>query len=277
VGSQILVVDDASEGEGVTAAARAFPKVEVVRLPRRGGFCAAANAGVRAASGTIVQLLNDDTEVTPGWAGPALARFATPKVAAVTPLVLIGPPGAPGPVRVDSTGDRYFVGGVASKRGHGEVLSAHHLVAGPVFGASGSASFFRKSAFLAVGGLPVELGAYFDDVDLSFRLRRAGHAILYEPASRVYHRVSSSYGRPGGALLALQSRNEELVYWRNLPAWQLACALPLHLAVLAGKALRRLRQGQLLPFLAGRLAALAAAGEVWRHRQRLSHRATITR
>jgi GT2 family glycosyltransferase len=191
-------------------------------------------------------------------------------VAAVTPLVLIGPPGASEPPIVDSTGDRYFVGGVASKRGHGEPLAPRHLVGGPVFGASGSASFFRRSAFLAVGGMPAELGAYFDDVDLSFRLRRAGHAILYEPASRVYHRVSSSYGPPRGELLAQQSRNEELVFWRNLPAWQLAGALPLHVAVLAGKALRRLREGQLRPFLKGRLAALARAGEVWRHRRRLA-------
>ena len=262
------MVDDASEAEAVTRAARAFPGVEVLRLPRRGGFCAAANAGVGAASGEVVQLLNDDTEVTPGWAEAALARFDAPEVGAVTPLVLMGPPGASDPPIVDSTGDRYFVGGVASKRGHGEPLSGRHLRGGPVFGASGSASFFRRAAFLAVGGMPLELGAYFDDVDLSFRLRRAGYAIHYEPASRVYHRVSSSYGPPHGDLLAQQSRNEELVFWRNLPAWQLACALPLHALVLAGKALRRLREGQLRPFLAGRIAALLSAGEVWRHRRR---------
>src|SRR5262249_20596513 len=146
-------------------AASAFPGVEARRLPRRGGFCAAGNAGVAAAAGEVVQLLNDDTEVAPGWAEPALARFAAPRVAAVTPLVLIGPPGAPGPALVDSTGDRYFVGGVASKRGHGEALADRHLIAGPVFGASGSGSFFRRSAFLEAGGLPLEFGAYFDDVD----------------------------------------------------------------------------------------------------------------
>jgi GT2 family glycosyltransferase len=94
-------------------------------------------------------------------------------------------------------------------------------------------------------------------VDLSFRLRRAGWTIFYEPASRIHHCVSSSYGAPRADLLALQSRNEELVYWRNLPARTLLCSLPLHLAVLAGKALRRCREGQLAPFLRGRLAALA--------------------
>lgn len=37
----------------------------------------------------------------------------------------------------------------------------------------------------------------------------------------------------------MQSRNEELVFWRNLPAGDLVRALPMHLAVLAGKAWRR--------------------------------------
>src|SRR5207302_51027 len=83
-----------------------------LRLRRRGGFCAAANAGVRAARHPVVELLNDDAEVTAGWAEAALARFADPAVAAVAPLVLRGPPGSGAP-HVDSAGDRYFVAGVA--------------------------------------------------------------------------------------------------------------------------------------------------------------------
>jgi GT2 family glycosyltransferase len=261
----VLVVDDGSPGGAVSSTAGRFPGVAVLRLERRRGFCAAANAGVAAARGEVVELLNDDTEVTPGWAEAALARFADPAVAAVTPLVLQGPPGRPGPPRVDSAGDRYHPWGVAGKRGHGEVLGPAHLVAGPVFGASGSSSFFRRDAFLAVGGLPEEFGAYFDDVDLSCRLRRAGYRVFYEPASRVYHRVGSSHGPPRGELLVRQSRNEELVFWRNLAAAELPLALPGHAAVLAGKALRRWREGQLGPWLRGRV-------EAWRGvlRQRLA-------
>ncbi len=232
--------------------ARSFG-VAVLRLERRAGYCVAGNAGVREARGEVVQLLNDDTEVSPRWAEAALARFAAPDVVAVTPLVLKGRPGDV-PV-VDSAGDGYWRGGVAYKRGHGEALGERHLTAGPVFGASGSASFYRREAYLRAGGLPEAFGAYFDDVDLSFRLNRLGR-VWYEPASVVHHRVSSSYGRPSGELLAMQSRNEELVWRRNLsPAEKLAW-LPAHVAVLLLKAARRLREGQLGPFLRGRLAAL---------------------
>jgi GT2 family glycosyltransferase len=269
-GAEVLVVDDASPGAAVTEVARDFPGVGVLRLRKRGGFCAAANAGARAAQGSIVELLNDDTEVTAGWAGAALAAFADPAVAAVAPLVLWGPPGGMGPPRIDSAGDRYFVGGVAGKRGHGTPLRAEYLRPGPVFGASASSAFYRRDVLLAVGGFPEEFGAYFEDVDLAFRLHWAGYRVHYEPAARVWHRVSASHGRrPSRRLLERQARNEERVFWRNLPRSALWRALPWHLAVLAAKAWQRWRDGGLAPFLSGRLRVLGEAAAVARHRRRL--------
>ena len=228
--------------------------------------------GVRAASSEFVELLNDDTEVTPGWADAALAALAKPGVGAVAPLVLAAPGDGPHGPRVDSAGDRYFIGGIAGKRGHGRPLGPEYLQPGPVFGASASSAFYRRDAFLAVGGFPASFGAYFEDVDLSFRLHHAGWQIVYEPASRVLHRVSSSYGPPRRDLLAQQFvRNEERVFCRaHLPRGTLLRALPTHLAVVAAKGWRRWREGALLPFLRGRLAVLGEVSEIARHRRRLA-------
>jgi GT2 family glycosyltransferase len=269
-GTEVVVVDDASIRGTVGAVAAHHPGVRVLRSSRRSGFCVAANAGVQAASCEFVELLNDDTEVTPGWADAALAALARPGVGAVAPLVLTYPGSGCDGATVDSAGDRYFVGGIAGKRGHGRPLGEEYLQPGPVFGASASSAFYRREAFLAVGGFPTSFGAYFEDVDLSFRLRRAGWQILYEPASRVLHRVSSSYGPPRRDLLARQSRNEERVFWRNLPRGELLRALPMHLAVVAAKAWRRWREGTLLPFLRGRFAVLGEVGEICLHRRRLA-------
>jgi GT2 family glycosyltransferase len=138
-----------------------------------------------------------------------------------------------------------------------------------VFGASASSAFLRREVLLRVGGFPEHFGAYFEDVDLSFRLHRAGGEVIYEPSSRVRHRVSASYGPPRRRLLEQQSRNEELVFWRNLPAGELARALPLHLAVIVAKAWRRWHEGNLMPFLSGRLGALGQWREVMHQRRRL--------
>jgi GT2 family glycosyltransferase len=280
--TEVIVVDDGSRGGCASRAAEEFPGVQVVRRPRAGGFCAAANAGVAAAVAPVVELLNDDTEVTAGWADAALAWFADPRVAAVAPLVLQNDPArlARGlPPLIDTAGDEYDRGGFAVKRGHGRVwqvrseesgvrsqtepnrpsFTPHSSLLTPhsVFGASACAAFYRRGALVAAGGFPECFGAYFEDVDLSFRLRRLGFEIVYEPAAVVWHRVSGSYGRaPSRRTLERQSCNEERVFWRNTRGRGLARALPRHAAVLAAKALRRWQEGTLLPWLMGRLRAL---------------------
>jgi GT2 family glycosyltransferase len=265
--AEVIVIDDHSPNGVVSKAAAEFTGVRVLRLGDRRGFCAAVNAGIRAARHPIVELLNDDTEVEAGWAAAALGHFHDPAVAAVAPLVLFWPGGPPGVARIDSAGDHYYPGGVYAKRGHGQLLTEPYLTSGRVFGASASSAFYRRDWLLHVGSFPESFGAYFEDVDVSFRLRRAGGVIAFEPAARVLHHGSASHGRPSGALLEQQSRNEERVFWRNVPAANLPLALPLHLAVLAAKAWRRWREGTLAPFLRGRLAVAGEVRDLLRHRR----------
>src|SRR5262249_45599329 len=244
-----------------------FAGVRVIRLPKHRGFCVAANAGIKAAGGEIVELLNDDTEVTPGWADAALACFADAQVAAVAPLVLSWPrQGCPQPL-IDSAGDRYYLGGIAGKRGHGKPLLANYLQPCRVFGASASSAFYRREALLGVGAFPGFFTAYFEDVDLAFRIHRAGYHIQFEPRSQIYHHVGSSYGDPRRALLERQSLNEERVFWRNVCGPDLRDAVPRHLLVLAGKIWKRYREGGLIPFLCGRLRLLGELAELRAHRR----------
>jgi GT2 family glycosyltransferase len=261
-GTEILVVDDASPELIVTRVAARYPGVRSLRLPRRSGFCVSANHGIRAARAPIIEILNDDAAVMPGWAEAAMACFRDPSVGAVAPLVVRTSDG-----RIDSAGDSYYVGGVAAKRGCGQSLGSTALLPQAVFGASASSAFYRRNAFLSVGGFPESFHAYFDDVDLSFRLHRAGWKILFQPASLVRHRVSSSYGRSDGRLLEQQSQNEERVFWRNLPVWALLAAMPKHLAVFLAKSTLRFQEGNLRYFLCGKLRILAEVPDLIRHRR----------
>lgn len=262
--TEVIVVDDGSHKACVRTVARSFG-VTVVRHEQPRGFCIAANRGIAVAKGPFIELLNDDTQVEPAWANHALAAFRDPTVGAVAPLVLQGPSQCPQP-RIDSAGDTYDCGGFAQKRGHGQPLSEHFLTPCDVFGASGSSAFYRAELLRRVGGFPEAFGAYFEDVDLAWRIRHAGYRTRYEPRSVVWHRVGSSY-RPRRRLLEQQSLNEERVFWRNVPhTWQ---NLPRHLAVLLAKAVRRTREGTLVPFLMGRLRFLAEIRTVVHHRQQV--------
>jgi GT2 family glycosyltransferase len=251
--TEVIVVDDGSLDAIVSKCALEFPGVRIVRNRQPEGFATAANRGIAAATGRVIELLNDDTQVTPGWAEAALPCFDDPTVAAVAPLVLMGPNSDRSP-RIDSAGDSYDLGGFANKRGHGERLSDAYRIPCEVFGASASSAFYRAEVLRQVGGFPANFGAYFEDVDLAWRIRRAGFRTLYVPRSVVWHRVGSSY-RKRRALIELQSRNEERVYWRNVPrVWR---TLPRHLVVLAAKAVRRFREGTIIPWSVGRLRALS--------------------
>lgn len=259
--SEVIVIDDASPGGCVSSAAAEFPFVKVIRLPKQSGFCVAANTGIRASTGDVVELLNDDTEVEPGWADAALAHFARPHVVAVAPLVLQLDPARPPhlPPLIDSAGDEYDSGGFARKRLHGSDPCLLSPVSCPVWGVSATAGFYRRWALLTAGLFPEHFGAYFEDVDLSHRLRRLGE-VWFEPTSVVWHQVSASYGkRPNRRVLEQQSCNEERVFWRNVHGRELVRHLPRHVAVLAGKAVRRLGEGRFVPWALGRLRAWCGA------------------
>ena len=253
-GMQVLVVDDGSKDGMISRLASSHAGIEVIRRENPGGFCRAANLGIARVIKPVVQLLNDDAEVTEGWAGRALDAFRQAKVGAVAPLVLIA--GAV-PARVDSAGDRFNLAGIVGKSHHGQVLLGMKTRKGRwVLGASASSAFYRTEAIRRAGLFDESFGAYFEDVDLSFRLQRAGWRIWHEPGSVVYHQVSASYGKfPGREILEIQSRNEERLFWRHMPGLWLMAGIPFHLAALGAKGYKHLRNGTFREFISGKSQA----------------------
>jgi GT2 family glycosyltransferase len=267
--TEIIVVDDGSPQALVRSLVADFPAVKCLSLPMQRGFAHAANAGLQAATSPLVELLNDDTEVTAGWAEAATALFKNKFVAAVAPLVLQWPGLVASTLRIDSAGDHYYSAGIARKRHRGQPLERVKLTRRRVFGASASSAFYRRDAVLAVGGFPECFGAYFEDVDLACRLNRAGYHAVFEPASRVLHHVGASHGPPKGNLLEQQSHNEERLFWRNTPAALLPGLAPIHFAVVLAKAWQRWREGNLTSFFRGRSALLHEIADIKMHRERM--------
>jgi GT2 family glycosyltransferase len=264
VALEVIVADDASTDDTVDWLARTHPEARLVRLERNGGFCAAANAGLAAARGAVVQLLNNDTEVTPGWLEAGLAPFADPAVGSVAPLVLV----RSDPSRVDSAGDSYSLVGWPAKRGHGQ--PARDWLEHPsdrVFGASGSSAFYRARALAEAGAFDPSFGSYYEDVDLAFRLRWAGYACVFAPACRILHEVSASYDHARPALQRRMSRNAEILFWSDLPGGWLALAALPHLAFTIAQAFWRLARGRARPFVMGKLDALRELPSLRRRRR----------
>ena len=72
---EVIVADNASTDDSLSLLARDYPEVRVIRLDRNLGFTGACNAGLRAARGDYLILLNNDTEAAPDWLAEVAAAF----------------------------------------------------------------------------------------------------------------------------------------------------------------------------------------------------------
>jgi GT2 family glycosyltransferase len=261
-GSQLIVVDDASTDDSAEWIREHFPQIEVLVRPVNGGFCAACNAGLAAATGEIVAALNNDTEILPGWFEAAALHFRDPHVGSVAPLVLK----MADPTIVDSAGQEYHGCGWAFDRWHGRPLTKEMQRGGPVFGPTMSCAFYRREALQKTGFLPPEFGAYFEDTDLAFRLRWAGYTCIFEPQSRLLHVGSATYGTVKANVTRNIARNEELVFWTNLSGTALLCGLFPHLGFQTVRLLRHAMTGRLAPFVRGKFEALYSMRQIRRRR-----------
>jgi GT2 family glycosyltransferase len=266
VGSEVIVVDDASTDGTADVLRCNFPDVRLIRHHRNRGFCPAANAGWHAAQADVVELLNNDAVVTPNWYEAPLREFRDPQIGAVAPLVCR----LPFRRRIDSAGDHYSSVGIARKRCEGRPFDQQPLRRREVFSASASSAFYRRSALEQVGGFPEHYGAYFDDVDLGYRLRHAGFRCVFQPESRVFHWVSQSHSHQSRTTQFRLAANSEWLFWTHLSPLQVPLWVPLHLAYLLALLAHQGVQGNFAPWFAGKCSILADIPRLCRERRRVA-------
>jgi GT2 family glycosyltransferase len=208
VAHRVLVVDNAST-DGTAALLRDFPEARVLRMDRNRGFAGGVAAGLAAVDTAFVALLNDDAVPTPGWL-QALLDAAT-GAAAVTSRLLL-PAGT-----VNNAGVVLRVDGYGADRALGEVDGPPYDRPVEVFGFSGGAALLRVGALRAVGGFPERFFLYYEDTDTSWRLRLAGHRVVYAPAAAACHAHSASTDQASDLFAFHNERNRLLTLTRCAP------------------------------------------------------------
>jgi GT2 family glycosyltransferase len=176
------------------------------------GFAAAVSEAVAGTNSKYVALLNDDTEVDPAWLARLLEVIETdPAIGSCAAQVRF----LSHPDRINSAGVTVDRAGFAHERLGGYPVSASEDRPVEVFGPSGSAALYRRDALDQVGVFESRFFAYLEDVDLAWRLRRAGWRCLYVPAAVVYHVHSGTSGQGSPFKAHLLARNQVWVWARN--------------------------------------------------------------
>ena len=236
----VLVVNEADDR--TVAAYRAdHPDVVVVAEPTNAGFAGGVARGIAAASGEVVVLVNNDAVADHGFLDRGLAVLAAggPRVAAVAATVVLEgrfvPVGAGEQRSADDlvapdgrrwrraeTGQTLVngTGVVLDRSGNGRDRDWLRPLddapeSAPLFGFSGGAAFLRRGPLAEVGGFDPSLFMYYEDLDVAWRLRLAGHEVRYAPDAVVVHRHAASSGSDSPLVRTQSMRNRLAVVLRN--------------------------------------------------------------
>ena len=219
--AEVIVIDNASADE--TGALAREHGAQHLRLDTRVSWAAANNAGIAAATGDAVLLLNADCFLEPGFLDAAVPRLAEPGVGMVTPKLIRTTGGQPSD-RLDAID---CVGMVVDRRrkntlaGHGRPSLAYETP-GPSFGPDGAAALYRRELLddCAIEGkvLDEAFEKWAVDVDLAWRAQILGWNGVYEPGAVAYHVRSYSPSTRAGMPhrdRRIQFRNRYLMVVKN--------------------------------------------------------------
>ena len=112
--AELIVVDNASKDGSLEYTREHFPEVRVLAMDQNYGFARAVNEGIRAATRPYVILLNNDTEVEPGFTDALVGALEADVRAFSAQAKLIQ---LQDPLKLDDAGNFYCALGWAFARG----------------------------------------------------------------------------------------------------------------------------------------------------------------
>jgi GT2 family glycosyltransferase len=218
-GIEVLVVDNCSKDGSVAMVRTHFPWVRLIENAENVGFARANNQAIRQSRGSYVLLLNPDTEVRQG-ALEALLKFmeASPKAGAAGPRLL----NADGTLQISC-----YPAPTLSR----ELWRLLHLDAFYPYGSywmqkwstegerevesvQGACLLVRREVLQQVGVLDEDYFIYTEEIDLCYRIQRAGWHICWVPRAQVTHYGGQSTQQVAAEMF-LQLYRSKLLYFRK--------------------------------------------------------------
>lgn len=248
----VVVVDNGSTDGSREMVRGEFPWVRVVENPSNPGYASACNLGIRMTGEPYVFILNSDVEFIQGGLEELLAYLeGHPRVGALGPLVLNGDGSFQMSCRRFPSMLENVVHGFLGELWPENPFTRSYQMKGlarerpcEVDWVSGAAMLLRREAAERVGGFDDSYFMYVEDVDICWRLRRAGYVVVFHPAFRLVHHIGRTSAQQSTRMLYEHHRSMFIFFRRRYPGWKGWALTPPVLVGLAGRFLLTLAVGR---------------------------------
>jgi GT2 family glycosyltransferase len=217
----IVIADNASTDDSLAFLNKHYPSLRIVSLSQNYGFAEGYNQALKQIKSAYYILLNSDIEVKSDWISPLIDVMENDKtVAAVQPKILsfhdktkFEHAGAAGGF-IDTFAYPFCRGRIFNDT---ETDEGQYDNQTEIFWASGAALCIRGELFHQIGGFDGDYFAHMEEIDLCWRLKRAGYKIMVEPKSVVYHVGGGTLDYASPFKVFLNFRNSLYTIVKNEP------------------------------------------------------------
>jgi len=212
---EVILVDNGSLVDCEAAYKEIYPSLLYIRSEVNLGFAGGNNLGVKAASGTFLLFLNNDTEIVGTTVSSLKEEFERhPDIGLVSPLILYFDQ----PKTIQYAGFTEMNYLTSRNEGIGnmeEDRGQFNLDSRETGYCHGAAMMCRRDDLEIVGTMADNFFLYYEELDWCERFKKAGKKIWFTGKTKIYHKESISVGKESKIKTYFMVRNRMLFIRRN--------------------------------------------------------------
>ena len=212
---EVIVVDNASTQDEATELEKRYPLIIVIRSDKNLGFAGGNNLGIQAAHGKYLFFINNDAILPqPSALSLLITRLeSSDQIGMVCPKIRFT--WGKRPIQYAGYTPLSKITLRNKSIGFGEQDNGQYDTPHPTPYAHGAAMMVKREVIEKVGMMPECYFLYYEELDWSMMIRRAGYEIWYEPACTIFHKESQTTGQMSPLKTYFITRNRLLFAQRN--------------------------------------------------------------
>ena len=211
---EVIVVDNGSKEDEASILQERYPYIKAIRSDKNLGFAGGNNLGIKIARGKYLYLINNDTIFKDFNPQVLIHRLESSQtIAMVCPKIRFA--WGNNPIQFAGYTPLSTITVRNKAIGFGEEDKGQYDTPYSTPYAHGAAMMLKREVIDKVGLLPECYFLYYEELDWSMMITRAGYEIWYEPTSTIYHKESQSTGQNSPLRTYYITRNRLLLVKRN--------------------------------------------------------------